>query len=209
MAFIKSKKGFLALSAVVAAFALFAGVAFVQSQDVKPAVVKEAKGDAAKCPYTSGEKTAQTSAMPGSCSELHKQALAAGEMTKAEFANAEVKTADTKGACAAMTAEQCKEMLAAHGIKCDETDMKLCAEKMKAAGLCKDMDPAKCAEMAKSGACCAKGDMTAANATSTTDGAVKSAVATEKTGTAGKQCDWTKGSCETTQTAKAVSTDGK
>jgi hypothetical protein len=147
--------------------------------------------------------------MPGSCSELHSRALAAGKMTNAEFATAEAKTADAKGSCAMMTSEQCREMMAAHGLKCDETDMKACAEKMKAAGLCKDMDPAKCAEMAKSGVCCAKGGMTTAGATKTTDATIVPAVATEKTGATGKQCDWTKGSCGTAQTAKTVSSGGK
>ena len=212
MAFIKSKKGFLALSAVVAAFALFAGVAFVQSQDVKPAVVKEVKVDASQCPLAGtpmcpkGEKASQqASAMPSSCSELHKQALAAGEMSKVEFATAETQFTDAKNGCASLRPEQCRQMMATHGLKCDETDMKACVEKIKAAGICKEMDPAKCAEMAKT--CCASGGgMTTAKATSTTDAAVVSAVATERTGATGKQCDWTKGSCGTTQTA---SSDGK
>ena len=121
MAFIKSRKSFLTLFAIVCAFGLFAGVTFVQSQDAK---VETAD--------------AKSTGMPGSCAELHKQALGSD--------GAKVMMVDGKE-CKIMSPEQCKEMAAKHGITCDETDMKACMEKMKAAGLCNGEGHAKCTDM--------------------------------------------------------------
>lgn len=110
MALIKSKKSFLTLFALVCAFGLFAGVTFVQSQEA----------------VTAPADAKTTSAMPSSCAQIHKAALESGEVT----------AVDAK-ACTGMTPEQCKEIMAQKGIKCDAKDMQACMEKMKAAGLCK------------------------------------------------------------------------
>ena len=204
MALIKSKKGFITLFAIVCVFGLFAGVTFVQSQDAK---VETAD--------------AKSTGMPGSCAELHKQALTDGK----------VMMVDGKE-CKIMSPEECKEMAAKHGIKCDETDMKACMEKMKAAGLCGGEGHAKCGEMKvikadasgnaemkvvskdmesclknmqaggkgcadKDKAGCADMKNASAKAGCCAEGKVIKADASGTTSTKGKTCDIVTGKCET------------
>lgn len=216
MAFIKSKKGFLTLFAVVCAFGLFAGVTFVQSQDTQ---VQSAD--------------AKTTGMPSSCADVHKQALGA---EKAALINAE--------GCQVMTPEQCREMMAKHGIECDVKDMQACMEKMKAAGLCKgeghegcaamkvmkadveipaksdmkvvskDMESclkgmkagsAECKDMAKtagaSGSCCAAGKVIKADVETSADEAKTETVTEKKV----KQCDILTGKCTTAKKTESKS----
>jgi len=197
--FIRSRKSFFTLLAIVVAFALFAGVTFVQSQETKTA-----KSEACdpSCPMSGAKADAKPIGMPGSCSELHKQAVDAGKMTEAEFTAAEAKLTDAKGECVTMTPEQCQKMMAAHGKQCDAKDMAACMEQMKAAGLCKDMDPAKCAEMKAKGLCCAKAGVIKADAGATDEATVTNAAVTKPVDAQhkGKQCDIITGKCGTKTT---------
>lgn len=212
MNLIKSKKGFLTIGALVMAFCLFAGLAFVQSQEVKTgaaAATAATAGESSICPTSKGADVAQTTGMPGSCAELHGQALAAGKMTKPEFASATAMLASATTESSGMTAEQCREAMAKLGYECNETDLKACAEKLQALGFCKGMtadecaaqlakglctsgDAAKCSDAKAAGACC----VTATKSADAGAVEVTPAVVTQ-TDQAGKpkQCDWTKGNC--------------
>jgi len=207
---IKSKKGFLTIGAMVAVFCIFAGVTFVQSQEVKTTAATATAADAVgTCPAGRSTTAGQASAMPGSCSELHAQALAAGSMTKPEFAAATAMLASATTESAGMTAERCREAMAKLGYLCNETDLKVCAEKLKALGFCKEMtaaecaaqiakglctpsDAAKCADAKAAGACCVTKTTSADAGTAEVTPLV--ATQTVQVGTA-KQCDWSKGNC--------------
>jgi peroxiredoxin family protein len=207
---IKSKQGLLAIGALVAVFLIFAGMAFVQSQEVKTAAATATAVNAGgTCPASKDAMAGQASGMPGSCSELHAQALAAGKMTQPDYEAATAMLASATTESNGMTAEQCKEAMAKLGYECNETDLKACAQRLQALGLCKGMtadecatqltrglctsaDPARCAAMKAAGGCCATmtksadaggADVQAAAATQTTDAGKP------------KQCDWTKGNC--------------
>jgi len=206
---IKSKKGILTIAAVMAVFFVFAGVTFVQSQEVKTTAAEATAVQAdGSCPASKSATTAGATGMPGSCSELHAEALAAGKMTQPQYdaATAMLASATQSGG---MTAEQCKEAMAKLGYECNATDLKACAERLQALGFCKGMtadecaaqlakglctssDPAKCAEAKKAGAC------GAAMTTSADAGSaeVKPAVAKQTTeAKTPKQCDLRTGKC--------------
>jgi hypothetical protein len=207
---IKSKKGFLAIGAMVVVFCIFAGVTFVQSQEVKTTAATATAVDAGStCPAGRGTTAGQASAMPGSCSELHAQALAAGSMTKPEFAAATAMLASAATESAGMTAEQCREAMVKLGYVCNETDLTACAERVKALGFCKEMTAAECAAQLAKGLCTSSDAAKCADAkaagvccvtktTSADAGAaeVTPPVATQADGAGtAKQCDWTKGDC--------------
>lgn len=210
MNLINSKKGFLTIGALVAAFCLFAGLAFVQSQEVKTAAATATAVDASgTCPASKGGMVNQTSGMPGSCSELHAQALAAGNMTKPDYAAATAMLASATTESAGLTAEQCRETMASLGYECNETDLKACAAKLQALGFCKGMTADECAAELAKGLCTSSDSATCAGAkaagaccVTTTKSAdasgveVTSAMVTQ-TIQAGKpkQCDLTKGNC--------------
>jgi hypothetical protein len=205
---IKSKKGFLAMGALVAIFGVFAGVAFVQSQEVQtPAATATAVEANGTCPATKGAMATQASGMPGSCSELHAQALAAGKMTQPEFDQASAMLVSATSGSESMTASQCKDAMAKLGYECNETDLAACAARLQALGFCKEMtadecaaqlakgmctatDAARCAGAKTAGACC----VTATKSADAGGAEVTPAVVTQ-TGKP-KQCDWTKGNCE-------------
>lgn len=211
MDLIKSKRGFLTIGAAVAVFLVFAGVAFVQSQEVKTAAVT-ATGAYGACPTGEAATADRSTAMPGSCAELHAQALAAGKITQPQYESATAMLASATGGATGMTAEQCKEAMAKLGYECNETDLKACAQRLQALGFCKDMtadecaaklakglctssDHAACAQAKAAGACCA----TVSRSGDAGTVEVQPAVATQPAGSgAAKQCDWTKGNCGTT-----------
>jgi len=210
---IKSKKGFLAMGALVAVFCVFAGVAFVQSQEVTTSNATATAVDASgTCPASKGAMASQASGMPGSCSELHAQALAAGKMNQPQFDQANAMLVSATSGSESMTAAECKEAMAKLGYECNETDLAACAARLQALGFCKDMtadecaaqlakgmctatDASQCAGAKAAGACC----VTATKSADAGGAEVTPAVATQTTQAGkAKQCDWTKGNCEPT-----------
>jgi hypothetical protein len=201
-----SKKYLIGTGIIVVAFAIFTGVAFVQSsEDVKTV-------NAGECPRSGDAGAMQASGVPGSCSEIHQQALAAGKMGQGEYTHAQAALASVLVSGDA-TPDQCREIFASLGHECSEEELLACAEKIQAMGYCQDMtakecadglalklnatpDPATCAKIHATGAKCPNPcslGMRAASGAEVTPG-----VATTETGTKAvsiKQCDVSKGSC--------------
>jgi len=195
-------------STMAVALLVLTSVAFVQSSQpvTQNAVAEQADAQAGGCPYKADGKAQQASGMPGSCSELHNQALAAGRVKQGDFELAELAVAAIAATEGELTPEQCRDIMAGLGFECNETNLKACAEEIQSLGFCKDMtadecaerlakglqtgDHPKCADAATKGCCL---NMRTAAATSGDAGtAVTPTVATDG---APKQCDWTKGSC--------------
>ena len=196
-------------STLTVALLVLTSVAFVQSSQpvTQNAAATQADAQAGGCPYTSDGKAQKASGMPGSCSELHSQALAAGRMKQGDFDRAELAVAVMAAKEGELTPEQCRDIMAGMGFECNETNLKACAEKIQSLGFCKDMtadecaarlakgleagDHAKCADAAAMKGCCL--NMKTAGATKADAGTeVTPAVAADG---APKQCDWTKGNC--------------
>jgi hypothetical protein len=203
-----NKKYLIGTGVIVVAFAIFTGVAFVQSsEDVKAAKSGE-------CPRSADAAAIQASGGPGSCSEIHQQALAAGRMGDGEYAHAQTALASVLVAGDGVTPDQCREIITSLGYECDEGGLLACAEKIQSLGLCQDMtarecadglakslqsgmDPAACAQIHATGAKCPSPCMKGIK-TADAQAEVAPAVATSQTDATGakaKVCDISKGTC--------------